>query len=179
MNLAHIWSWAAAAAVLALVVGTLGCNDSGPSPSAPASAFPGAPTQAQPKLQTIKLWLGAEEMITELALTPIQVQTGMMFRTNMAENESMLFVFSYPHQATFWMLNTSLPLSAAYISPEGEILEIHDLQPHNTNSVVAATDRVQYVLETRQGWFQRHHVNVGGHIRTEHGSLQETFFKRR
>ena len=62
------------------------------------------------------------------------MQTGMMFRTNLAENAGMLFVLPMPQQASFWMKNCPLPLSAAYIDPEGVILEIHDLQPHNTNS---------------------------------------------
>ena len=57
------------------------------------------PIAAQPKLQTMKVWLGAEEMETELALTGIQQQTGMMFRTNLAENAGMLFVSGvYTHK---------------------------------------------------------------------------------
>jgi uncharacterized membrane protein (UPF0127 family) len=76
------------------------------------------------------------------------------------------------------MKNTLVPLSAAYINPEGVILEVHDLEPHNTNSVVAASDRVQFVLETSRAWFQRHGVREGMVVRTERGSLQETFFPR-
>jgi uncharacterized protein len=166
---------------IVLLLGLLGLGWGCQQPTGPVAgpvAEPGIPTQAQPKLQTVKLWLGAEEMKTELALTPIQVQTGMMFRTNMLENESMLFVFAGPHRASFWMKNTSLPLSAAYIDPDGTILEIHDLEPHNTNSVTASTDRVQYVLEVKQGWFKRHNVNVGAVIRTEHGSFYDTFFRK-
>jgi uncharacterized protein len=155
-----------------------GCN----KPAAPVSgetASPKLPTAAQPKLQTMKLWLGAEEMTAELALTGLQMQTGMMFRTNLAENAGMLFVLPMPQQASFWMKNCPLPLSAAYIDPEGVILEIHDLQAHNTNSVVAASDRVQFVLETNQGWFGRHHVTPGMVVRTERGTLMETFFRQR
>ena len=59
------------------------------------------------------------------------------------------------------------------------ILEIHDLQPHNTNDVVAASDRVQFVLETNQGWFRRHNVGPGTVIRTERGSLADTFLRQR
>jgi uncharacterized protein len=137
------------------------------------------PTAAQPKLPTMKLWLGAEEMIAELAVTDEQMRTGMMFRTNLAENAGMLFVFPGPHRASFWMKNCPLPLSAAYIDPEGVILEIRDLQPHNTNSVVASSDQVQFVLETSQGWFGRHNVTTGMVVRTEHGPLRETFFGKR
>jgi uncharacterized protein len=163
--------------VLAVASGG-GCAGGCKKPPAPV-AIPNLPTAAQPRLQTMKLWLGAEEMDTELALTAIQQQTGMMFRTNMAENAGMLFVFPVPHQASFWMMNCPLPLSAAYIDPDGVILEIHDLQPFNTNSVVAATDRVQFVLETSQGWFGRHNVTTGMVIRTEHGTLADAFFRGR
>lgn len=134
------------------------------------------PTKAQPKLATIKLWIGPEEMSTEMALTEIQERTGMMFRTNMAESEGMIFVFPVAQRADFWMMNTILPLSAAYIDPDGQILEIHDLQPHDTNSVAAATDNIQYVLETRQGWFKRHNIREGTVIATERGTLRKTFF---
>jgi len=117
-------------------------------------------------------------MVAETALTEIQRETGMMFRTNMAENEGMVFVFPTPFRASFWMMQTELPLSAAYIDPEGVILEIHDLQPHDTNAVVAASDNVQYVLETRQGWFQRHGIKAGTVISTEKGPLKKAFFGR-
>jgi uncharacterized membrane protein (UPF0127 family) len=157
---------------------TGGCNKPA-SPGASPEAGPSLPTAAQPKLQTMKLWLGAEEMVAELALTGEQQQTGMMFRTNLAEKAGMLFVFPMPHRASFWMKNCPLPLSAAYIDPDGVILEIHDLQPHNTNSVEASSERVQFVLETNQGWFGRHHVTPGMVVRTERGTLMETFSRQR
>ena len=173
--------WRCPAVLLALAVCggcAPGCKKAS-SPAPPPEAGSSLPSAAQPKLQTMRLWLGAEEMITELALTPQQQLTGMMFRTNLAENAGMLFVFPAPHRASFWMKNCPLPLSAAYIDPEGVILEIHDLQPHNTNSVVASSEQVQFVLETRQGWFRRHHVATGTVVRTEHGSLMSTFFSGR
>jgi uncharacterized membrane protein (UPF0127 family) len=164
-------------ALAAAMVLLWGCGKPAAAPTPPATP-PGPPTAAQPKLQTMKLWLGSEELVSELALTEMQQRTGMMFRTNMAENAGMLFVFGAPHRASFWMMNTVLPLSAAYIDPEGVILEIHDLQPHNTNEVVAASSRVQYVLETNQGWFKRHNIREGMVIRTERGTLQDTFFNK-
>src|SRR6266478_3694950 len=121
-------------ALAAAMVLVWGCGKPAAAPTAPITPA-GLPTAAQPKLQTMKVWLGSEEMVCELALTGIQQQTGMMFRTNMAENAGMLFVFGGPYRASFWMMNTVLPLSAAYIDPDGVILEIHDLQPHNTNEV--------------------------------------------
>ena len=170
------WFW-----ILLLAVGALagGCQKSAtstaPAPT-PVVGYPPLPIAAQPKLRTINLWIRSESMVAETALTEIQRETGMMFRTNMAENEGMVFVFPTPYRASFWMMQTELPLSAAYIDPEGVILEIHDLQPHNTNSVVAASDNVQYVLETRQGWFQRHDIKEGTVISTEKGPLKKTLF---
>jgi uncharacterized membrane protein (UPF0127 family) len=107
------------------------------------------------------------------------LQTGMMFRTNMTENEAMLFVFAQPHRASFWMKNTLIPLSCAYISRDGVILEIHDLKPRDETSVVAESDAVRFVLETKQGWFQRNNVGVGAFVRSETGSLMDTFFEQR
>ena len=152
-----------------------GCAKSAPTVTAVVTG-PVLPTRAQPKLQTMKIYVGPEEMSAELALTPDQQQTGMMFRTNMAENESMLFPLPYTRRAEFWMKNCPLPLSAAYIDTDGVIQEIHDLQPFNTNAVVSATDNIRFVLETSQGWFQRHHIGTGVAVATERGPLLKTFF---
>ncbi|HWX22807.1 MAG TPA: DUF192 domain-containing protein [Candidatus Binatia bacterium] len=155
-----------------------GCSKPEAAP-APAAGDPDEPTQAQAKLPTLKIWLGAEELVTELALTPEQERTGMMFRTNMADNAGMLFPLPYTQRASFWMKNCPLPLSAAYIRPDGVIQEIHSLEPHNTNAVVAASDNIRFVLETPQGWFDKHHIHEGVKVATERGPLMETFFPKR
>jgi uncharacterized membrane protein (UPF0127 family) len=94
----------------------------------------------------------------------------------MPENDGMLFVFQGPFRASFWMKNCPLPLSAAYIDPNGRVLEIVALHAQDTNSVVAKTGDVQFVLEMNEGWFKRHNIGEGTLIRTEKGSLRETFF---
>jgi uncharacterized membrane protein (UPF0127 family) len=136
------------------------------------------PKQAQPKLQTMKIYLGAEQLDAELALNDRQRMTGMMFRTNILETDAMLFVFPGPFQAKFWMKNCPESISAAYIGPDGVIAEIHHLEKNDTNSVVAAVDNIQYVLETKDGWFTRHNISPGTVIRTEKGSLAETFLRK-
>ena len=123
----------------------------------------------------MKLFVGGQELSTAVALQPMERQTGMMWRTNMAEEESMLFPFPVPHRASFYMKNTYVPLSAAYIDPDGVIQEIHDLQPLDETSVPAATDNIQYVLEVKQGWFKRHKITTGTLVRTQHGELKKTF----
>jgi len=142
-------------------------------------ANPLEPTQAQPKLPTMKLYIGSQEMIAELALTPVQQQTGMMFRTNMDQNAGMLFPLPYTQRASFWMKNCPYHLAGAYIDAEGIIQEIRDLQPYNTNSVVAASDNIRFVLETPHDWFEKHHVGPGVAIVTERGPLMQTFFPKR
>lgn len=156
---------------LLLALGLAGCGDS--PPAAPANW---APTAAQPRLPTIKLYAGAAEITAEIAASPREIATGMMFRTNVLENEGMLFVFARPHRAAFWMKNCPVPLSGAYIDPDGIILEIHAMEPRNTNMIVAASDNVMFVLETKRGWFDRHNVRAGMVVKTERGSLRETFF---
>lgn len=135
-------------------------------------------THAQPRLPTLKVWLGNEELIAEVAREPVQIATGMMFRTNMAENEAMLFVFTAPGPKNFYMRNCTVPLSAAYIEPDGTIAEIVDLQPGDERGVESRSSNLQFVLEVPQGWFSRHQVNTGMVVRTERGSLLETFFRR-
>ena len=169
----------AAILILAAAVGLAGgCKPNGTAPVALTSGAPWLLTNAQPRLPTIKLYLGAQEMVTEVAETGRQQMCGMMFRTNMGENEGMIFLLGQPMQASFWMKNCPLPLSAAYIDPEGTILEIHALQPQDTNAVLATAHNIQYVLETPQGWFQKNGVTTGAVVRTEKGSLAETFSGR-
>lgn len=132
--------------------------------------------QTQPKLRTIVLWLGAKELLAEVAISPTEIATGMMYRTQMAENEAMLFVFSQPRRATFYMRNTFLPLSCAYMDSDGKILEMHDMKPEDETPIVASSDQVQYVLEVNQGWFERHNVSKGTIIISQKGSLGKIFF---
>lgn len=132
----------------------------------------------QTDLPRIKLYLGAKELNTELALTTAAIQKGVMWRTNIAETDAMLFVFAYPHQTAFWMKNVPINIDAAYIDPEGAILEIHRLERQNTNPVPAKASNVQFVLETAEGWFQRNGIGPGVVIRTDRGSLRETFFRQ-
>jgi uncharacterized membrane protein (UPF0127 family) len=154
-----------------------GCKNSQDAAPPPSNELPLA-TEAQPKLPTVKLYLGAETLDAEKALTERQQMTGMMFRTNIQDTDAMIFVFPQPFQVSFWMKNCPESISAAYLDPNGVIQEIHHLEKNDTNAVVAASANIQYVLETSDGWFGRHNVNVGMVIRTEKGSLQETFFQR-
>ncbi len=164
--------------LLALAVGG-GCNRSDVTASA-GLLDPAEPTRAQPKLATMTIHIGSIPMQAELALTPFQQATGMMFRTNRLDEDSgMLFPLPYTQQASFWMKNCPVPLSAAYIDPEGIIQEIHHFEANDTNAVLSASDNIRFVLETSDGWFDRHHIKPGVAIATERGSLMQTFFGQR
>lgn len=137
---------------------------------------PFQPVRAQPRLATIKLFLDQHTLTAEIAQAPVEIVTGMMFRTNMPPDEAMIFVFPDTDRRAFWMKNCVVPLSAAYLDSEGVIREIHDLQPGDTNSVPTDSRQIQYVIEVNQGWFREHNLRAGTVVRTEKGTLRETFF---
>ena len=142
-------------------------------PSAPTPAPPANPVTgpAQPRLETIKLYLGAAELTVEIADENLERQAGMMHRTTMPKNEGMLFVFPGPHQSGFWMKNTTVPLSIAYIDRASRVIEIYDLHPGNTQPVESRSARVQYALEVNQGWFAKNGIKPGTVLATDRGSL--------
>ncbi len=121
------------------------------------------------------LGLGGPTLAAELALTAQEERTGMMFRTNIQDGDSMLFVLPMPQTANFWMEHCPESISAAYITPDGTIAEIHHLEHDDTNGVIAARGDIRFVLETQDGWFTHHNVPLGTVIRTEKGSLADTF----
>lgn len=162
--------------LLLITVGVLaGCHQAATPPAAASDpqAEYAEPTEAQPKLPTMKIYLGAETLDAELALTSRQEQTGMMFRTNIQETDAMLFPLPYPTRASFWMKNCPESISAAYITSDGIIREIHHLEQNDTNAVLAAREDIKFVLETKEGWFTRHNVGVGTLISSEKGPLIE------
>jgi len=167
---------------IALALAMAGCTKTAPVVAPAASPAPeidpkyGHLLHAQPKLPTIKVWVGDQELITEVASKPLEIATGMMYRTNMPENEAMLFVFQDVDSRSFYMRNCEVALSAAYISPSGEILQIIDMKPHYETPIPSHSSNVQFVLEVPQGWFTRHHISPGAVVQTERGPLHQTFF---
>jgi uncharacterized membrane protein (UPF0127 family) len=133
-----------------------------------------SPPGAQAKLPSVKLWLGSQELAAEVASTRDEIQTGLMFRTNLASNDAMLFALPVPQRAEFYMRNTLIPLSCAYIDEDGVILETHDMKPRDETVIPSATATVRYVLEVNRGWFESNHVAAGTVVRTEQGPLRKS-----
>jgi hypothetical protein len=96
----------------------------------------------------------------ELATTSEERSRGLMFRESLPENQGMLFVFPNERQVSFWMKNTYVPLSIAYIDAEGRIVNIADMQPQDTTSHPSAA-AVRYALEVNQGWFAERDIAAG------------------
>ena len=140
---------------------------------------PWEPTKAQPKLATIKLFVGTVELEAEQCRTERQIQTGMMFRKTMTDEDAMLFVHDDATARSYWMKNVSVPLSIGYIDSTGRLLEIHDMEPFRTNGVFSSSQNIQYALEVPQGWFGRKGVRPGAMVMTEKGTLPQTYFPKR
>ena len=100
------------------------------------------------------------QLKAELARTPAQQQQGYMYRKEVKDGEAMLFIFDKDDILSFWMKNTLVPLSIAYIAQDGRILEIYDMKPGDLNPVRSSRS-VRYALEVPQGWFGRAGVEPG------------------
>ena len=100
----------------------------------------------------------------ELAITPVQQATGMMFRTEMTGNEGMLFVNEDASPRCFWMRNTLIPLTIAFLADDGTIVNLADMQPRSETSHCSAQP-VRYALEMRQGWFAKRGLQAGSRLR--------------
>ena len=99
----------------------------------------------------------------EIAITQAQHEQGLMYRKKLKDGDGMLFVFQSDQMLSFWMKNTLVPLSVAYISYDGRILEIYDMQPGNLDPVRSSRS-VRYALEVPQGWFSRAGLGVGDRL---------------
>ena len=124
-----------------------------------ASTFASAQDAPQ-NLPTIKLSSGMHVLQVQVAQTPEQQQIGLMFRKTMGTNDGMLFVFDEPRQQCFWMKNTLLPLSVAFIADDGNVVNIDDMKPQTLESH-CSTKPVRYVLEMNVGWYDKRGIKAG------------------
>ncbi len=108
----------------------------------------------------VKLTAGMHQIDTQVAVTPEQRSIGLMHRTSMPQHEGMLFVFDAPTQQCFWMKNTLLPLSIAFVADDGMIVNIDEMKPQTLDSHCSEKP-VRYVLEMNQGWFAKKGIKAG------------------
>jgi uncharacterized membrane protein (UPF0127 family) len=141
------------AALLVFVIGMVACAPEAVcQTTAPGSALP---------IQT--LTAGMHRIQAEVAATDATRSRGLMFRKELAPNHGMLFIFEQPNVQCFWMRNTLLPLSIAFILDDGTITNIADMAPMTENSH-CSTAPVRYTLEMEQGWFAKRGITAGKKI---------------
>jgi uncharacterized membrane protein (UPF0127 family) len=114
----------------------------------------------QTNLPVVQLNAGMHNIRAQVARTPDQRSTGLMHRKEMPQHEGMLFVFEQPSVQCFWMRNTLLPLSIAFLADDGTVVNVRDMQPQVLDS--HCSDKpVRYALEMNQGWFAKRGVKPG------------------
>jgi len=106
---------------------------------------------------------GTVTLNAEIARTAAQQEQGLMYRKELKDGDGMLFIFDKDDILSFWMKNTLVPLSVAYITQDGRILEIHDMEPGNLNPVRSSRS-ARYALEVPQGWFDRAKLATGDRL---------------
>ena len=123
-----------------------------------------APAQdAAQKLPAISLNAGMHLIQAEVAQTPDQRSTGLMFRKTMGANEGMLFAFEQPQPQCFWMKNTLLPLSIAFLADDGSVVNIEDMKPQTLDGH-CSKEPVRFALEMNVGWFAKRGIQAGSKI---------------
>lgn len=120
-------------------------------------------TQPQKRLPTAVIAINGIALTVELAVTEAQKEKGLMFRDSVPDGTGMLFVYYEDRPLTFWMKNTKVPLSIAFIASDGTIIDILDMQPYSLAGVPSSRS-VRYALEVPQGWFAKHGIKTGDKV---------------
>ena len=114
-------------------------------------------------LPSVTLSINGHKLTAEVASTPEQRATGLMNRFSLKPDSGMLFIFERPEPLGFWMKNTYIPLSIAFIDPDGRILNIDDMAPQ-TEMTHWSRGPGLYALEMRKGWYAEHGVKAGDRV---------------
>lgn len=110
---------------------------------------------------------GMHVIQAELAASPAARQRGLMHRERLEPNAGMLFVFEDAASHCFWMRNTTVALSIAFIGDDGRIVNIADMEPLDEHNNHCAERPVRYALEVNQGWFAAHGIEAGAQLRAD------------
>jgi uncharacterized membrane protein (UPF0127 family) len=127
------------------------------------------PAEPNPPLPHVFLQAGIHRIKAEVADSPMERSRGLMLRKSLQANSGMLFVFEEAALHCFWMKNTLIPLSIAFLDDEGNVVTVADMQPHDESSHCPAKP-VRYALEMDQGWFKTKGIHAGDRITGLKGS---------
>jgi len=125
------------------------------------SVAAGAPAVVE--LPTTTLTIGKQKVIAEVAATTDQRSTGLMYRFSLKPDHGMIFVFENAEPQGFWMKNTFIPLSIAFIGSDGRILNVADMAPQDERTHWS-NGPAQYALEMRKGWFAERGIGAGDRV---------------
>ena len=117
----------------------------------------------QLNLERVKLTSGMHRIDAQVAASPEQRQIGLMFRKTMPQHEGMIFIFDQPGKQCFWMKNTVIPLSAAFLSDDGTIVNIEGMKPLALDGH-CSVQPVRYVLEMNKDWFAKKGIKAGSKL---------------
>ena len=115
------------------------------------------------ELPTVVLTIGTQKLTAEVATTPEQMATGLMNRFSLKPDHGMLFAYERPEPIAFWMHNTYVALSIAFIGADGRILNIEDMQPQ-TDDRHWSKGAAMYALEMKKGWFAERGIVAGARV---------------
>ena len=115
------------------------------------------------ELPTIELSIKGHRLVAEVAATEPARTQGLMYRFSLQPDHGMLFVFAHPQVQAFWMKNTYVPLSIAFIDAEGRILNIEDMAPQ-TETTHLSRGAALYALEMKKGWFVQRGIAPGDRV---------------
>jgi uncharacterized membrane protein (UPF0127 family) len=154
----------AALLLVGLAGATGGCGGR-ESAAAAAAAAPPSATPAVRGTQTVAdyfaLSVGGRKVRVQLAVTPPEMERGLMERTQLGPDDGMLFVYAQPQSMSFWMHDTPTALDLGYFGPDGVLAEVYPLYPFDERAVSSRSKRLQFALEMNQGWFSAHGVRAG------------------
>jgi uncharacterized protein len=114
-------------------------------------------------LPTLELRIGSHRLVAEIAATEQARTTGLMFRFSLQPDHGMLFIFDAPQPLAFWMRNTYVPLSIAFIASDGRILNIEDMMPRTDDSH-PSLGMALFALEMKKGWFADRGIKAGDRV---------------
>ena len=121
--------------------------------------------------------LGGENLTVEMAITPEQLEHGLMFRQKLADNEGMLFIFSHEQVLSFWMKNTFIPLAIGFFDKNKKLIDIQEMAAVKSEiemhpPIYQSRKPAMYALEVNKGWFARHHVKLGQAFSLKKGNMR-------
>ena len=164
-------SWKIAVVALALLLAGCGGvpanSDTGSQEAGATSQATGETTSSSSALSTLVIETSGGKQVevrVEVADNVVEQAKGLMYRKELGGDRGMLFVYPDERVLSFWMRNTLIPLSVAYIDSEGRIVDIQDMKPLDDEPPhYRSSEPAQYALEVNQGFFERTGVKVGDH----------------